>query len=174
MPKRSQTRSGKRSTRARAAQSRPAAKKRAGAAARRRPSPRRPSPGKRPRSRNDEQPHVMSPTAVAAEALSTGVSPRSRMAVHREMPRQSELLQVGDVETNPLQAAYVGDEAPGGDMPTPDQDRVDDIGRDYGLSEADTGELHTSSELLSKRDRKRADLEAPRGRRGTRDSDRLR
>jgi hypothetical protein len=41
-------------------------------------------------------------------------------------------------------------------MPTPDQDRVDDIGRAYGVAEEDSGELRTSAELLEARDRKRS------------------
>ena len=49
------------------------------------------------------------------------------------MPGEGDVLQVGDEAVDPLQNAYVGDEAPGGDMPTPDQDLVDEIGRAYGV-----------------------------------------
>lgn len=119
--------------------------------------------------------HVQSPTAVAAEAMSTGVAPRSRVAhVGHQAGRESDLLRVGDVETKPLQNAFVGDETPGGDMPTPDQDLVDEIGRAYGVQDADTGVLRSSSELLDERDRQRSRLEGPRPTRGTRDADRTR
>jgi hypothetical protein len=97
--------------------------------------------------------HAQSATALAGEALRTGVSGR-RPAHDPEMPEQ-DLLRMGDPDVDALSAAYVGDEAAGGDMPTPDQDRVDDIGRAYGVSEADEGELRVSSEILSARDRRR-------------------
>ena len=116
--------------------------------------------------------HIQSPTAIAAEALSKGVPPASVGLAEPEMPREDELLRVGDDEVDPLSNAYVGDETPGGDMPTPDQDLVDDIGRVYGVSEADSGALRATSELLDERDRRRAELEAPLPTHGTRDSDR--
>lgn len=119
--------------------------------------------------------HVHSPTAVAGQAMSTGVAPPGRVPSRdRAVPRESDLLQVGDVDTDPLQNAYVGDEAPGGDMATPDQDLVDEIGRAYGVQEADSGALRASSELLDERDRRRAEMEAPPTTHGTRDEDRSR
>jgi hypothetical protein len=57
--------------------------------------------------------------------------------------------------------ATVGDEAPGGSVTTPDQDRVDDIGRALGVQEVDSGELRTTSELMDERDRKRAQQDEP-------------
>ena len=129
----------------------------------------------RPGDGEPPEEHLQSPTAVAAEALSKGVLPRSAMlADEPEVPREDDLLRVGDQDVDPLQNAHVGDETPGGDMPTPDQDLVDDIGRAYGVPEADSGALRTSSELLDERDRRRADLEAPLPTHGTRDSDRQR
>ena len=55
----------------------------------------------------------------------------------------------------------IHDETPGGSSPTPDQDRVDDIGRAYGVQEVDSGALRTTSEILDERDRRRALLEVP-------------
>ena len=119
--------------------------------------------------------HVQSATAIAAEALSTGVRPPAVAASPEDdVPREGDLLRVGDQEVDPLQNAYVGDEAPGGDMPTPDQDLVDEIGRAYGVQEADSGALRPSAELLDERDRRRAELDAPRPPHGTRDEDRER
>lgn len=138
--------------------------------------PRRPSGASGPRRRppvrppvpdREEETHVMSATAVAAEALSTGVLPRARVRGELPLSREAELLQAGDVDASPL-----GDESPGGSMSTPDHDRVDDIGRAYGVADADDGELRPMAELLGDRDRRRALLEAPRPRRGTRGSDR--
>jgi len=79
---------------------------------------------------------------------------------------------VGDVDVDPLGNALVGDQAPGGDMSTPDQNQVDDIGHAYGLAEADDGELRSATEVLEQRDRNRYTLEGPRTGRGTRDEDR--
>jgi hypothetical protein len=118
--------------------------------------------------------HVQSPTAIAAEAMSKGVPPPSVAQSRNEEVPRGDILRVGDMEIDPLQNAYVGDEAPGGDMPTPDQDLVDDIGRAYGVPEADSGALRASSELLDERDRRRAELEAPRAPHGTREEDRER
>ena len=71
------------------------------------------------------------------------------------------VLKVGDPDDSALKNAYVGDETPGGSMPTPDQDRVDDIGRAYGVQEIDSGALRTTAEILDERDRHRALLEVP-------------
>jgi hypothetical protein len=145
---------------------------------RKRPAAEAPAPASRGAGGHGDDPtehHVHSPTAVAGQAMSTGVAPASRVpSRERGVPRDSDLLQVGDVETDPLQNAYVGDEAPGGDMATPDQDRVDDIGRAYGVQEADSGALRASSELLDERDRRRHEMEAPPTTHGTRDEDRSR
>jgi hypothetical protein len=119
--------------------------------------------------------HLQSPTALAAEALSKGVPPPSvSQGPQDEVPGEGDVLSGGDSETDALQNTYVGDEAPGGDMPTPDQDLVDEIGRAYGVTEADSGALRASSELLDERDRRRAELDAPRPPHGTRDADRER
>jgi hypothetical protein len=106
--------------------------------------------------------HTPSPTAVAAEALRTGVAPEPRAPVPPvEIPREQSVLQVGDPDDSALNNAYVGDETPGGSAPTPDQDRVDDIGRAYGVQDADNGALRATSEILEKRDRHRALIEVP-------------
>ena len=132
----------------------------------------RPAVMERPREAAEPpERHVQSPTAVAAEALSKGVRPTSVLSDEPES-HEDELLRVGDDEVDPLSNAHVGDETPGGDMPTPDQDLVDDIGRVYGVAEADSGALRATSELLDERDRRRAELEAPLPTHGTRGSDR--
>jgi Family of unknown function (DUF6335) len=111
---------------------------------------------RRRRETEEEEPyHVPSMTALAAEAARRGTLARSRVFDTPEIPGQDELLRVGDPDTDPLENAYGGEETPGGDAPTPDQTRVDDIGRAYGVSEVDTGALRTSAELLAGRDRRR-------------------
>ena len=78
-----------------------------------------------------------------------------------ESNRGDARLKAGDIDNNAMGNATVGDEAPGGSVSTPDQDRVDDIGRAIGVQEADSGELRTTSELLDERDRKRARQDVP-------------
>ncbi|MGH9323382.1 MAG: DUF6335 family protein [Vicinamibacteria bacterium] len=68
-------------------------------------------------------------------------------------------LAGGDLDADWESAGSVGDEAPGGHMPTPDQDVVDDIGRAVGLEFPLAAEVHASEEVLSKRDRRRWELD---------------
>ena len=109
-----------------------------------------------------EPPHADSPTAVAGEAFRTGLLPPSAAPREEvEVPGQDDLLEVGDPDVSALSNAYVGDEAPGASMPTPDQDDVDATGRAYGISGADSGALHSSAEMLDARDQRRAQQEGP-------------
>jgi hypothetical protein len=129
-----------------------------------RPSVSKPTGAPRGRKRDLPQPGAAnqtgpSPTAVAAEAIRTGVVPLAAGRTPPEEIPQEDEIQAGDPDVSPLTASYVGDEGPGGDMPTPDQNRVDDIGRALGVAEADSGALRTSSELLDRRDERRSDLE---------------
>jgi hypothetical protein len=64
----------------------------------------------------------------------------------------------GDVDADLENAYFSGDEAPGGDMPTPDQDIVDDIGQAAGLAYQDNEELK-STEKVAERDRHRWELD---------------
>ena len=64
----------------------------------------------------------------------------------------------GDVDADWESAYRVGDEAPGGDNPTPDQDIVDDIGRAVGVEYEDNEELK-GDKKISDRDRKRWELD---------------
>jgi Family of unknown function (DUF6335) len=67
-------------------------------------------------------------------------------------------LTGGDVDASWEDAYAVGDEAPGGDNPTPDQDRVDDIGKALGVEYQDNEELK-ASEKITKRDKHRWELD---------------
>ena len=89
-------------------------------------------------------------------AVRTG---RQEMREAREDHNEtSPALTGGDVDANWEDAYAVGDEAPGGDNPTPDQDRVDDIGRSLGVQYQDNEELR-SSDKISDRDRRRWELD---------------
>src|SRR5262249_35479618 len=97
-------------------------------------------------------------TAVAAEALRTGVVPcKGRKTSRPEIPHEGETIRVGDPDDRALANEYVGEETPGGSATTPDQNEVDAIGRAYGLQEEDTGALRCASEILSRRDRRRSE-----------------
>ncbi|HUQ88509.1 MAG TPA: DUF6335 family protein [Vicinamibacterales bacterium] len=67
-------------------------------------------------------------------------------------------ITAGDVDADWESAETVGDEAPGGDNPTPDQDVVDDIGRALGVEYDDDEELQGGAEI-SNRDRNRWELD---------------
>ncbi len=105
---------------------------------------------------------VHSGTAVALEALRTGVPllPVNRRYPH--IPHEDETIRVGDPDDSILDNEYVGDETPGGSSATPDQNGVDDIGRAYGLQEEDSGELRGVQEIFTRRDRHRQELTPPR------------
>jgi hypothetical protein len=80
---------------------------------------------------------------------------KERYAEHTET---SPALTGGDVDADWESAYSVGDEAPGGDNPTPDQDIVDDIGRAVGVEYQDNEELK-GEEKIAKRDRNRWELD---------------
>ena len=77
------------------------------------------------------------------------------VAEHNET---SPAMTGGDVDADWEEAYAVGDEAPGGDNPTPDQDRVDDIGKALGVEYEDNEELK-ASDKIAERDRHRWELD---------------
>jgi hypothetical protein len=74
---------------------------------------------------------------------------------HRGM---SEDITGGDPDVDVEDAYFNGDEAPGGDNPTPDQDIVDDIGRALGVEYQDNEELKPVDKV-EKRDKHRWELD---------------
>ena len=73
----------------------------------------------------------------------------------------SPRLTGGDVDADWQRAHLVGEEAPGGSVATPDQDRVDEIGDALGVPRGPDEEIRTSAEILDERDRRRWDMEQP-------------
>jgi len=67
----------------------------------------------------------------------------------------SPTLTGGDVDADWKRAVSVGEEAVGGSVATPDQDRVDDIGDALGVPRAPDDDVRTSAEILEERDRYR-------------------
>jgi hypothetical protein len=76
----------------------------------------------------------------------------------RQHTESGPALSAGDIDARWDDAYAVGDEAPGGDNPTPDQDRVDDIGKALGVNYNDNEELR-SSDKIGQRDRHRWELD---------------
>jgi hypothetical protein len=76
----------------------------------------------------------------------------------REHTQTSPALTGGDIDADWENAYSSGEEAPGGDNPTPDQQRVDDIGRALGVEYQDNEELR-SVDKIDQRDKKRWELD---------------
>ena len=92
----------------------------------------------------------------SASAVRTGRREmKQRFDQHTET---SPALTAGDVDADWESAYSVGDEAPGGDNPTPDQDIVDDIGKAVGLQYEDNEELK-GEKKISDRDAHRWELD---------------
>jgi hypothetical protein len=70
----------------------------------------------------------------------------------------SPAITGGDVDADVEDAYFTGDEAPGGDNPTPDQDRVDDIGKALGVQYQDAEELQGGDEVAA-RDKHRWEMD---------------
>ena len=74
---------------------------------------------------------------------------------HRSMTPE---ITGGDVDVDVEDAYFTGEEAPGGDNPTPDQDIVDDIGKALGVEYADNEELK-AADKVTERDKHRWELD---------------
>jgi hypothetical protein len=93
---------------------------------------------------------------TTASAVRTG-----RAELEQKIQQQTDTspaLTAGDVDADWGAAASSGDEAPGGDNPTPDQDVVDEIGRALGVEYDDDEELQGGDEIAA-RDRHRWELD---------------
>jgi hypothetical protein len=92
----------------------------------------------------------------SASAARTG---RARLrGLQDELPQTDASMAGGDVDADAQSAYFVGDEAPGGDNPTPDQDVVEEIGAAVGLQYQDAEELGAERKL-EERDRRRWELD---------------
>src|SRR5687768_5928941 len=140
----------------------PAAAKRTAAQAKN-PVPVRKAPGldRERRVINDDDivqstpPSSLDLDRTASSARSGRRTLRDRYAEHTET---GPALTGGDVDADWESAYSVGDEAPGGDNPTPDQDIVDDIGRAVGVEYQDNEELK-GADKVAKRDKNRWELD---------------
>jgi Family of unknown function (DUF6335) len=100
------------------------------------------------------------PSSLDLDRTASAARTGRREMKHREgqLTQTGPALTGGDVDADWESAYSVGDEAPGGDNPTPDQDIVDDIGRAVGVEYEDNEELK-GEEKIAKRDRKRWELD---------------
>jgi len=95
-------------------------------------------------------------SSPSASAAKTGRDElRQKLGRHTS---SSPALTAGDVDADWESADSTGDEAPGGDNPTPDQDVVDEIGRALGVEYEDDEELQGGDEIAD-RDRHRWELD---------------
>jgi hypothetical protein len=70
----------------------------------------------------------------------------------------SSSITGGDVDVNVEDAYFTGDEAPGGDNPSPDLEVVDDIGKALGVQYGDSEELR-GSDKVTERDKHRWEMD---------------
>jgi uncharacterized protein DUF6335 len=90
-----------------------------------------------------------------------GSAARSGRAALADNAREHHGMQdvtAGDVDVDAEDAFFTGEEAPGGDNPTPDQDIVDDIGKALGVQYDDNEELKGANKL-EERDKHRWELD---------------
>jgi hypothetical protein len=109
----------------------------------------------------DDDDVVPTPPSSLNMDRSASAARSGRRGLHerfKEHTETSPAITGGDVDADWESAYSVGDEAPGGDNPTPDQDIVDDIGRAIGVQYEDNEELKGEKKILE-RDRKRWELD---------------
>jgi hypothetical protein len=107
----------------------------------------------------DAEPHSTPSSLDMDRRGSAARSGRAGMAQsQRDHQGMSSDLQAGDVDVDIEDAYFTGEEAPGGDNPTPDQDIVEDIGKALGVTYADNEELK-ASDKVTERDKHRWELD---------------
>jgi hypothetical protein len=121
--------------------------------------------GKRPRAERPRPAAVDETIQTPPSSLDMdrhGSAARTGRAVMAETLRDhggmSSDITAGDVDVDVEDAYFTGEEAPGGDNSTPDQDIVDDIGRALGVEYQDNEPLKGSDKLLE-RDKHRWELD---------------
>jgi uncharacterized protein DUF6335 len=107
--------------------------------------------------------HYYNSSAIDSEAVARDhLAEMGRKLVEREFKKYHSVspeLTAGDVDARWQEAEDSGAETPGGHVATPDQDNVDEIGRAVGIEFQDDQELSAPGELLSRRDRRRWEMD---------------
>jgi hypothetical protein len=120
-----------------------------------------PSLNRARRTLGAEEPMVPSPPSSLDLDRSASAARTGRRELHEKFTEHTETspaMTGGDIDADWESAYSVGDEAPGGDNPTPDQDIVDDIGKAIGVQYEDNEELK-GEKKISDRDRRRWELD---------------
>jgi len=111
----------------------------------------------------DEGARLYEPHAPGSEAMiKDDLGEIGRRLVEREFEKYHSVgqeLTAGDVDARWQEAEDSGAETPGGHVTTPDQDNVDEIGRAVGMEFQDNQELCAPEEILSRRDRRRWEMD---------------
>ena len=89
---------------------------------------------------------------------SSARSGRAEFAQKMQNHRGMTDVNGGDPDVDIEDAYFTGEEAPGGDNPTPDQDIVDDIGKALGVEYEDNEELRAADKVVE-RDKHRWELD---------------
>lgn len=111
-------------------------------------------------SPGEEGPAPNIPSSLNMDRRSSAVrTGRDEMAEQRrEHTESSPAVTGGDVDADWASAYSVGDEAPGGDNPTPDQNEVEEMAKAIGVEYEDAEELK-GVEKIEERDRNRWELD---------------
>jgi hypothetical protein len=102
---------------------------------------------------------IPSSLGMAGGSSSSARTGREELLQHiKEHNETSPAITAGDVDADWQLAYSSGDEAPGGDNPTPDQDVVDEIGQALGVNYEDGEELKGAAKIEA-RDKHRWELD---------------
>jgi len=122
-------------------------------------------PGKVPRlerarrTLDDRDPHDTPPSSLDMERRGTAArTGRAETAENIREHHGMDDVTGGDPDVDIEDAYFAGEEAPGGDNPTPDQDIVEDIGKALGVTYNDNEELKGADKLVE-RDKHRWELD---------------
>jgi hypothetical protein len=108
------------------------------------------------RTLRDDESMVSAPSTLGYSQKASGAESGQQMYKNRkrEHTEGGPALTGGDVDADWNDAYSSGEETPGGDMPTPDQDVVEEIGRALGVEYDDAEELKGAPKI-EERDRHR-------------------
>lgn len=104
-----------------------------------------------------DEPLIGAPSSLDVDTRSLSAGVGVPLGAEFDEENIDRSVTAGDADVDAQQAASSGEEAPGGDNPTPDQDVVDLIGKALGVEYDDNQELKGGAELVE-RDRKRWEL----------------
>ena len=124
------------------------------------PASKRPRLDRVRRTLDEAEPHSTPPSSL--DMNQRGSAARSGRAEMEQSQRNhrgmSSDITGGDVDVDVEDAYFTGDEAPGGDNPSPDLEVVDDIGKALGVTYDDAEELKSGDKLVE-RDKHRWEMD---------------